>query len=131
MKRLRSEKRSITKIRLFNSYTDNPDALKELTIHAGTNLLSESGVVYTASRAIAHENFNSLKLNNDIGLLILSTAVEFTALVQPISLAETDVAPAGHSCILSGWGRTSVSSSNKTIFYIIKVHIHTQNFDFI
>lgn len=98
---------------LFNSYTDNPATLKDLTIHAGTNYLSESGVVYTASRAIAHENYNPFRLTNDIGLLILSTAVEFKPLVQPIPLAKDDIAPADHPVILTGWGRTSVSLLNK------------------
>lgn len=88
--------------------------LKDLTIHAGTNLLSEPGVVYTASKAIVHENFSPAFLVNDVGLLILSTAVEFKPLVQPVSIAHDNIAPAGSSCILTGWGTTSVSSSNKT-----------------
>jgi secreted trypsin-like serine protease len=116
----------LTAAHCVDSYTDNPDALKELTIHAGTNLLSESGVVYTASRAIAHENFNSYELTNDIGLLILSTAVEFTALVQPISLAETDVAPAGHSCILTGWGRTSTGGPVPDKLQQIELSVYDQ-----
>lgn len=101
-------------MRLFNSYSGNPAGLRDLTIHAGTNYLSESGVIYTATQAIAHENYNPYQLTNDIGLLILSTAVEFKPLVQPILLAKDDIAPAGYPCILTGWGRLSVSSLNKT-----------------
>lgn len=83
--------------------------MKTLTIHAGTNLLNETGIVFTAKEAIVHEGFDSWRLVNDIGLLILSNLVEYTNLIKPIKLAFTDVAPPDHSCILSGWGRTSVS----------------------
>lgn len=83
--------------------------MSALTIHAGTNLLNETGVVYKADRAIAHEDFDPWALVNDVGLLILSNLVEYNSLIKPIPLATTDVAPPGHSCTLSGWGRTSVS----------------------
>lgn len=92
--------------------------MKALTIHAGTNLLNETGTVYTAKRAISHSDFNTIALVNDIGLLILSTPIEYTENIQPIPLATTDVAPAGSPCTLSGWGTTSVSIKQK--FYTIK-----------
>ncbi|XP_018311844.1 chymotrypsin-1-like, partial [Mycetomoellerius zeteki] len=86
-------------------YRLNPEGLKSLTIHAGTNLLSEDGTVYKVKQAIAHEDFDRVRLVNDIGLLILSTPIKYTKYIQPISLATTDIAPSGSSCILSGWGR--------------------------
>lgn len=94
----------------FNSYKGNPGALRSLTIHTGTNLLSETGTAYKAKKAIVHDGFDSYKLINDIGLLILSTPIKFTENIQPIPLATTDVAPSGSPCTLSGWGRTSVST---------------------
>lgn len=119
---------------MFNSLVNNPANLRDLTIHAGTNLLSESGVVYTASKAIVHENFSPILLVNDVGLLILSTAVEFKPLVQSISIAHDDVAPAGSSCTLTGWGTTSVSSSNKTMynktFILFNKNKHTHEISF-
>ncbi|KAL6448584.1 hypothetical protein ACFW04_000457 [Cataglyphis niger] len=107
-------------------YTD-PENLKDLTIHAGTNYLSESGVVYTASRAIAHENFNPFLLTNDIGLLILSTVVEFKPLVQPIPLAKDDIAPADHPVILTGWGRTSLGGRVPDKLQQIELNVYDQN----
>lgn len=93
----------------FNSYTNDPRSLEALTIHAGTNLLSETGTVYKAKKAITHEDYSSILLINDVGVLILSTPIEYTKYIQPISLATTDIAPADSPCTLSGWGRTSVS----------------------
>ncbi|XP_018372570.1 PREDICTED: chymotrypsin-1-like [Trachymyrmex cornetzi] len=90
------------------NYRLMPDTLKSLTIHAGTNQLSENGTVYKAKQAIVHEAFNSSRLVNDIGLLILSTPIEYTKYIQPISLATTDIAPSGSYCILSGWGRIRI-----------------------
>ncbi|XP_072743937.1 transmembrane protease serine 9-like [Anoplolepis gracilipes] len=109
------------------SYTNNPAALEDLTIHAGTNLLSESGVVYTASRAIVHKNFNPYQLTNDIGLLILSTAVEFKPLVQPILLATDDIAPAGSPVVLSGWGMTSLDDLIPDKLQQIDLNVYDQD----
>lgn len=99
----------------FNSYKGNPGALETLRIHAGTNLLSKTGTAYKAKQAIVHSGYDSYRLVNDIGLLILSTPIKFTEYVQPIPLATSDVAPSGSPCTLSGWGRTSVSHIEITL----------------
>ncbi|GAB1867486.1 Chymotrypsin-1 [Camponotus japonicus] len=106
---------------------NNPANLRALTIHAGTNLLSESGVVYTASKAIVHENFSPTLLVNDVGLLILSTTVEFKPLVQPISIAHDDVAPAGSSCTLTGWGTTSLGGIVPDKLQQIELNVYDQD----
>ncbi|XP_018356764.1 PREDICTED: chymotrypsin-1-like [Trachymyrmex septentrionalis] len=90
---------------------NGPGAFTSLTIHAGTNLLSENGTVYKAKQAIIHDAYNSLRLINDIGLLILSTPIKYTKYIQPISLATTDSAPSGSYCILSGWGRVKLGGT--------------------
>lgn len=101
----------------FNSY-GSPSALKALTIHVGTNLLSETGTVYKAKQVIPHKDFNPSRLVNDIGLIILSTPIEYAEKVQPVVFASsTELAPAGSACVLSGWGRLRVSV--KKLFYAI------------
>ncbi|XP_011873943.1 PREDICTED: chymotrypsin-1-like [Vollenhovia emeryi] len=107
------------------SYEGNPGALKSLTIHAGTNLLSETGTIYTAKKAIVH-NFNAVRLVNDIGLLILSTPIKYTKYIQPITLATTDVAPAGSACTLSGWGRTSFGGIVPNNLQEIELSVYSQ-----
>ncbi|XP_018403820.1 PREDICTED: transmembrane protease serine 3-like [Cyphomyrmex costatus] len=101
----------LTAAHCIRGYGSDPKALESLTVHAGTNLLNENGTVYKVKQAISHEDFDSFKLVNDIGLLILSTSIEYTKYIQPISLAITDIAPSGSSCILSGWGQTMMDGS--------------------
>lgn len=83
--------------------------MESLTIHVGNNLLSETGVVYKAERAIIHDNFQPWELVNDIGLLVLLNLIEYTNLIKPISLATIDVVAPDHSYTLSGWGIILVS----------------------
>lgn len=97
----------------FNSYDLNSNALQGLTVHAGTNLLSETGAVYKVKQAISHSGYNAFKLVNDIGILILKNPIKFSERIQPIPLATTDIAPTGSPCTLTGWGRTSVSIKQK------------------
>ncbi|XP_018048795.1 PREDICTED: chymotrypsin-1-like [Atta colombica] len=108
-------------------YRLNPSALKSLTIHAGTNLLSENGTVYKAKQAILHEAFDSVRIINDIGLLILSTPIKYTKYIQPISLATTDIAPSGSYCILSGWGRIKTGGITPDKLQEIELNVYDLN----
>ncbi|KAL6265047.1 hypothetical protein P5V15_005138 [Pogonomyrmex californicus] len=108
------------------AYTSNPSALKGVTVHTGTNLLSKSGTVYTVKQAIAHKGFNSFALNNDVGLLILSTPIEYTKYVQPIEIATDDVAPPGSKCTLTGWGRTSFGGQVPNNLQEIELNVYDQ-----
>ncbi|XP_011873945.1 PREDICTED: chymotrypsin-1-like [Vollenhovia emeryi] len=83
---------------------NNPDDLKDVTVHAGTNLLSEAGYVYKPEAAILHPDFNLLLIRNDIGLLRLKTDIEFNKLVQPIPFAKANSVLVGDPCFLTGWG---------------------------
>ncbi|XP_020299078.1 chymotrypsin-1-like [Pseudomyrmex gracilis] len=107
------------------SYVKDPRVLEILTIHAGTNLLSEEGTVYKAIKAIHHENYNMYKLLNDIGVLILSRPVEFTPTIQPIRLATNDIV-AGSPCVLSGWGRTAIGGLFPDKLQHIKLNVYDQ-----
>ncbi|XP_024884639.1 chymotrypsin-2-like [Temnothorax curvispinosus] len=94
----------LTAAHCLTRFTD-PDDLKDVTVHAGTNLLSESGDVYKPEAAIIHPDFNLLLIRNDIGLLRLKTDIEYNKLVQPISVAKTNSVLVGDPCFLTGWGR--------------------------
>lgn len=87
---------------------------------AGTNLLNEGGTVYNAKELVIHNDYRSLRLIHDIGLVILSTEIEYTKLIQPIRLSTSDVS-AGQRCVLTGWGRLSVSEKEvkRKLFYVI------------
>lgn len=80
----------------------------DLTVHAGTNFLNQSGDVYNAEEVIIHENFNILLIRNDIGLVRLKTDIKYNEIVKPIAIASTDSVEAGHPCLLTGWGTLEV-----------------------
>ncbi|XP_018403821.1 PREDICTED: chymotrypsin-1-like [Cyphomyrmex costatus] len=117
----------LTAAHCVRGYGSDPKALKSLTVHAGTNLLNENGTVYKVKQVIRHENFDSFKLVNDIALLILSTSIEYTKYIQPISLAITDIAPSGSSCILSGWGKTKFGGVTPNKLQEIELNVYDQD----
>ncbi|KAK2584858.1 hypothetical protein KPH14_006295 [Odynerus spinipes] len=74
-------------------------------VHAGTVYLNKQGDVYPAEKLIAHPNFSSSKLINDVALIRVSKDIEFNEFVQPIQLASNNNVKAGDVAILTGWGR--------------------------
>lgn len=74
---------------------------------------SESGRVdLTATRAIVHEGYNS-NLNNDVALVQLNEEISFNSRIQPVRLpARGETIAAGEKVTVSGWGKTSDSSSS-------------------
>ncbi|XP_011694586.1 PREDICTED: serine protease 48-like [Wasmannia auropunctata] len=109
-------------------YESGP-SLEALTIHAGTNLLSELGTVYKAKKVIVHEGFDPFALVNDIGLIILKNPIQFNKNIQPITLAipEFPFTPAGKPCTLSGWGRTSLGGKVPDKLQEIELVVYDQN----
>lgn len=81
--------------------------------------MSSSGVQAQASRIISHPNYSSNTLANDIALIQLSTSVAISNTVKTISLASNTLG-SGVSVTVSGWGKTSDSSSSvsQTLNYV-------------
>jgi len=78
-------------------------------VHAGTIHLNETGDAYQAESVTWHTGFNDYELNNDVGLIRLNKDIVYTDVVKPIPLAQEDIAITDLPCVVSGWGRTSVS----------------------
>ncbi|KAL5288476.1 betaTry family protein [Megaselia abdita] len=74
-----------------------------LQVRLGSTSRSSGGVVVGVSSIRSNENYNSKTYANDIAVLILDRAVEFTDAIQPISLASVDPAP-GSLAVVTGWG---------------------------
>ncbi|CAG4926775.1 unnamed protein product [Colias eurytheme] len=74
-----------------------------ITVVAGTNSLSSSGLRYDLDEIINHENYNRTTLENDIALLRIDGEFEYSSNIASIALAEQPT-PAGTECVLSGWG---------------------------
>ncbi|KAG8283301.1 serine-type endopeptidase activity protein [Homalodisca vitripennis] len=62
-------------------------------------------------RAIAYDNYNTTTHSGDIGLVKLKHRVQYTTLIRPICLPESDTfgssSLVGESCDIAGWGRTA------------------------
>uniref|UniRef100_A0A8B9B7J9 Peptidase S1 domain-containing protein n=1 Tax=Anser brachyrhynchus TaxID=132585 RepID=A0A8B9B7J9_9AVES len=71
----------------------------------------DSEVVRSSSVVIRHPNYSSRTIDNDIMLIKLASAVDYSADVQPIALP-TSCAKAGTECLISGWGNTLSSGIN-------------------
>ncbi|POI19391.1 hypothetical protein CIB84_016864, partial [Bambusicola thoracicus] len=70
-----------------------------------------SEVVRSSSVIIRHPKYSSITLNNDIMLIKLASAVEYSADIQPIALPSS-CAKAGTECLISGWGNTLSNGYN-------------------
>jgi len=55
-----------------------------------------------------HPEFNSTTLLNDIAVIGITKAVNFTINIQPLCLPSPGRTPAGQ-CVVTGWGRSSES----------------------
>ncbi|KAJ7335411.1 hypothetical protein JRQ81_013352 [Phrynocephalus forsythii] len=64
-----------------------------------------------SDRVIRHPKYNSWLLDNDIMLIRLESPVELSAEIAPIPLS-SGCAPAGTSCLISGWGNTLSNGVN-------------------
>ncbi|XP_050329920.1 serine protease SP24D-like [Bactrocera neohumeralis] len=72
-----------------------------LTVQAGTVNLTATGTVVAVSKIIPHPDYN---YDNDIAVLALSTKLDYSDVILPISLAVNE-APAGEEVTITGWGR--------------------------
>ncbi|XP_023131900.2 trypsin-2-like [Amphiprion ocellaris] len=67
--------------------------------------LNPNEVSRTLSQVIRHPDYNPSTNDNDIALLQLSSAVNFTDYIRPVCLAaDGSVFPGGTSCWVTGWG---------------------------
>ncbi|XP_043485155.1 chymotrypsin-2-like isoform X2 [Leptopilina heterotoma] len=78
-----------------------------IDVVAGTNTLDEGGVFYKSKKIIPHPNYSSILIRNDLGLIQLEKAIEFTDKIKSITLPTDDFSKFGNSAVLSGWGTTS------------------------
>ncbi len=69
--------------------------------------LEQTGTVKYVKRIIMHENYDDYTLDNDIGLIELTTSVTD---VNPINLNSTASLAVGQSAWSAGWGNTSITS---------------------
>ncbi|KAI4504477.1 hypothetical protein M0802_000027 [Mischocyttarus mexicanus] len=79
----------------------------DVTIVTSTNSLYSGGQVYGPSLYIRHHNFNSKDpWSNDIGIIKLSSPIQFNDRAKPIALP-TQPPPTNTNALIGAWGATS------------------------
>lgn len=92
---------------MYHTSVRNPD--NQTRIVAGTVLLSRPKFIYDSAKQIPHPDWNpGVNLNNDIGLIQLTTAINFSKTVKPISLPAKGEQFEGN-VIVSGWGASTAN----------------------
>lgn len=77
---------------------------KNITLRVGSTFKDTGGTIVNVTELITHENFNIIKLENDIAMIRFDP-IEFSANVQPIELIGAgEELPDGTECLVSGWG---------------------------
>nr|XP_046171567.1 trypsin-3-like [Oncorhynchus gorbuscha] len=77
----------------------------DITVNEGTEQFIDS------VKVIMHPSYNSRNLDNDIMLIKLSRPTSLNSYVSTVALPSS-CASSGTSCLVSGWGNLSSSSSN-------------------
>ncbi|KAM7342421.1 trypsin alpha-4-like [Cochliomyia hominivorax] len=82
-----------------------------LKVRAGSSFWNFGGVLLNVAAYKNHEGYNSSTKVNDIAIIRLSSALDFSSTIKPIELATT--APGnGASASVSGWGTTASGSNS-------------------
>jgi secreted trypsin-like serine protease len=99
------------------------DEADSVDVLAGLIDLNGSGTVARGSVKVVHEDYDSNALNNDIGLIKLTTPLTFNVNVAPIALAET-LLEDGIDVTVAGWGAVSnVGDGSEFLNYVDLVTI--------
>uniref|UniRef100_UPI0037E8085C chymotrypsin-like protease CTRL-1 n=1 Tax=Semicossyphus pulcher TaxID=241346 RepID=UPI0037E8085C len=78
----------------------------------------------TLSRVIVHPDYNNTLFNNDIALMQLSSAVNFTDYIRPVCLASnSSQIHNSTSCWATGWGRLGKDEPNVAFNFLQEVQI--------
>ncbi|XP_026730702.1 transmembrane protease serine 9-like [Trichoplusia ni] len=86
----------------------------KITVVLGSSTLFTGGQRLETSVVATHPNWNPLLIRNDVAIIYLPNAVQFSNLISPISLPSGALLSenfAGESAIASGFGRTSDTAS--------------------
>ncbi|KAG5681761.1 hypothetical protein PVAND_011170 [Polypedilum vanderplanki] len=78
----------------------------DYTVMVGSNKLSEASTFYKPDKLIIHSRYNQPTYHNDIGLIRLKEAIQFTDNIKPIDYEWREV-PENASIRLTGWGKLS------------------------
>lgn len=82
--------------------------MNNITVHAGTLFLNETGQSRNAKTLDPHSEFDIFFLENDVAVIILEKDLELNNNVQPIKISKKNITTENLPATLTGWGRTVV-----------------------
>ncbi|XP_046968278.1 chymotrypsin-2-like [Vanessa cardui] len=91
-----------------------------LRVAVGTNRWNIGGRSFSVVRNITHENWNSLTVKNDIGILVTGDIMPLNDRIQPVTL-NYDYVIGDVTSLVAGWGRTVVGGplSNRLLVLFV------------
>ncbi|KAF5296782.1 hypothetical protein FQA39_LY12300 [Lamprigera yunnana] len=97
-------------------------SIDSLTVVAGINYLDEEGIRYTVQQVIPHEKYNDRTYFYDIGIVILTSKIEFSQFIGSIPLESKFIIP-GSTVEFSGWGTNVIDGNAETILQTVSLKI--------
>lgn len=76
---------------------------ESFTVRLGTTTLAAGGDSYKLDKLIMHTEYNTYSKQNDIALVRTTTEIQFSDKVQPLPVADFEVADKTEA-VVSGWG---------------------------
>ncbi|XP_005373861.1 PREDICTED: serine protease 55 [Chinchilla lanigera] len=97
-------------------------APQELNIVVGTNdLTSPHMEIKQVTSIILHKDYKRVSMDNDIGLLLLASPIEFNGLKVPICLPPQPSPVSWRQCWVAGWGQTNSTEKDSMKSDLMKV----------
>ncbi|EDW53971.1 GM18326 [Drosophila sechellia] len=110
-----SESIIVTAAHCFFDKNGNREDDQGYQVRAGSALTDSNGILVDVVDIIIHEKYAYDRNINDIAIVSLSTPLEFTSKVQPISLAKTKPSP-GSIALVSGWGVSYIFNDGTKLY---------------
>ena len=74
---------------------------------------------FTDVTTVHHERYLDTEFDWDIALIYLHAPLKYNDYVRPVCLPSTPV-PTGTNCVVTGWGRTSLTGKRNRTYYFLK-----------
>lgn len=98
--------------------------LAKVDVRVGSSNQKNGGEIIKVTKMIEHEEWNPNTINNDIGLLILFTSLQYGPSIQPIPLAAFgELVSANDIALISGWGLLSENGESPNQLHFVAVPI--------
>ncbi|XP_033757771.1 transmembrane protease serine 9-like [Pecten maximus] len=82
--------------------------------HVNSRTTYES--VHHVQKIVMHESYNTVTVENDVAVMVLSQRINFNNMVKPICLPPNSIhVTVGQRCLSAGWGDTQGTGSNNVL----------------